>query len=442
MLRLAFSTFLACCWALPAWMGVDAVLAAADAQFSERSGPLIAAEEPTSENGYVAMEPVPEIISTPVDAEFIFLSGYEASTRIDGFNRVQILLDRPGSEVVLILTSYEPVIWELEATPETLVRQVLVGGYHDSALRTDLVVTAYRVDIGHAHEVQNRKFREALDTLHGLYGIESIDYHYGQYRLPPIIAVRDLGRASPALSRAWPTVTTPPEEFRFDLSGSDFRRTAWAASGPVDGDTPNVFAPETVALSPDRSTAYRIAENGIEIVDLLRGTSRTVDIPFNFERISWPQGIAYDSNNDLVTIVSSGGGGAGAFYRFDAVEQRWKDYRQLSRMRNLDSLGFDPVNGVYVAADQDDPGLYILSPEGEYLEEIALDDVLLGICRNYDCDNRGVPSLSVMPHGRYVAIMMIAVWHDRATSRDPRRVRQIWLYDRDTHTAELTYVQE
>ena len=435
MLRAAFSALLPCA-AVALWIAGDGILAPAVAQNPEEASPLISAEEPTPENGYVPLQPLPEIVGAPVDAEFIFLSGYAPSRR---GNRVDILLDRPGSDVVLILSSYEPVVWNLEATTETSVRQVLVGGYHDSVLRTDLPVIAYDVDMPYANETQNRRFRQALEALHEIYGIDSIDYHFGQSRLPERIEIRDLGRTDPTFALAWPKVSQPTEDFRFILSARNFRQAAWTATGPVHRPESQVWAPETVAFAPDGRTAYRIASNGIEIIDLSSGNSRTIDVPPNFERISWPEGIAYDSANDFVVIVSSGGGGAGAFYRFDAAAERWKDFRMLNRRRNLDSLSFDPVNGVYVAARQREPGLFVLSPDGEYLEIIDLGDALPGIYQTFDRNNRGVPSLSVVPHGRHVAIMMIADPYDRATSRELRSVRRIWLYDRDAGTGQLTY---
>lgn len=435
MLRAALSP-LALCAAFALCIAGDAVLAPAVAQNPEEASPLIAAEEPTPENGYVPILPLPEIVGAPVDAEFIFLSGYEGPR---ANNRVNILLDRPGSDVVLILTSNEPIIWNVEATTETSVRQILLGGYHDSALRTDLPVSAYRVDMSHAYETQNRRFREALEKLHDIYGIDSIDYHFGQYRLPDRIEIRDLGRPDPTFALAWPDVSQPSEEFRFSLSSRDFRQSTWTATGPLNRPGPQVWAPETVAFAPDGRTAYRIADNGIEIIDLQLGNRRTIDIPPNFERISWPEGIAYDSLNDFVVIVSSGGGGAGAFYRFDAAAERWKDFRMLDRMRNLDSLSFDPVNGAYVGARQRQPGLFVLSPDGQYLEIIDLGNALPGIYQTYDRNNGPVPSLSVVPQGRHVAIMMIADDFDRATSRRLRTVRRIWLYDRDAGTGLLTY---
>ena len=303
-------------------------------------------------------------------------------------------------------------------------------------------MAAYSVDISHAYETQNRRFREALQTLHDIYGIECIDYHFGQYRLPDRIEVRDLGQSDPTLALAWPNVSQPTEGFRFSLPRHDFKQTTWTAAGPLNCSNHRVSAPETVAFAPDGHTAYRIADNGIEIIDLKLGGSRTIDIPPNFARISWPEGIAYDSENDLVAIVSSGGGGAGAFYRFDAVAGRWKDFRMLDRMRNLDSLSFDRVNGVYVAARQRDPGLFVLSPEGEYLEIIDLGNALPGIYQTYDRNNDPAPSLSVIPHGRQVAIMMVAARNDRVTNREPRTVRRIWLYDRDSGTALLTYQRD
>jgi hypothetical protein len=43
---------------------------------------------------------------------------------------IDVAVDRPGSEVVLVLSSYEPVDWVLSVTPTTNLKEVVLNGYN------------------------------------------------------------------------------------------------------------------------------------------------------------------------------------------------------------------------------------------------------------------------------------------------------------------------
>lgn len=417
-------------------LGVGGLSSQASAKNTTQSGPVIKAEEPTPENGYIHLQELPGLLGAPLDAEYIFLSGYRPERNQ---NRVRVVLDRPRRTVVLILSTYEPTVWEVEATAGTNIAHVLVGDRGNSALKSDLPLVAYRTRLPHSYEIQNASFQRVLDALYDIYGTDRVDHHFGSYSLPEIITVGSLALPDPRLSLDWPPVTETSVDFRFDLTSRDLTKSTWTASGPLSGQVSDVTIPQTTAFSPDRRTAYRIDRNGIEIVDMQSSITRSFPLPPNFSRLSWPEGIAYDSENDIVAIATSGGGGAGAFYRFDAVRERWLDYRDLDRSNGVASLSFDPVEKVYIAAHEDYPGLIVLSPEGDYLQMIDLKEVLPGIFRTYDRGNGPVPALSVIPHGRYIAILSIAGRTDRGTERGERPVSRIWLYDKRSHTAQLTY---
>lgn len=46
----------------------------------------------------------------------------------------EVVLNRPGEDVVLVLMAYDPVLWTLRRTPETRLAAVIVGGYHTQAV--------------------------------------------------------------------------------------------------------------------------------------------------------------------------------------------------------------------------------------------------------------------------------------------------------------------
>lgn len=47
---------------------------------------------------------------------------------------VEVIVNRPGESIVVVLMAYEPVLWQLKRTRGTNVVAVLVGGYHGQAV--------------------------------------------------------------------------------------------------------------------------------------------------------------------------------------------------------------------------------------------------------------------------------------------------------------------
>lgn len=60
--------------------------------------------------------------------EVIMVSGYEPSQELGAGQIVKVVLDRPNSTVLLVLTSNNRVIWQVEATPTTKVSAILSEG--------------------------------------------------------------------------------------------------------------------------------------------------------------------------------------------------------------------------------------------------------------------------------------------------------------------------
>lgn len=75
------------------------------------------------------------------DRELHAVGCYEAAEgtgkKIEGHDqaKLKIVVDRPGKQVTLVLTAYEPVRWELAEAKGSLIRRVIVSGYHLQEIR-------------------------------------------------------------------------------------------------------------------------------------------------------------------------------------------------------------------------------------------------------------------------------------------------------------------
>ena len=123
-------------------------------------------------------EPPRELAS---GAEIILVSGYEASDKVAFGTRVKVKLDRAGKQVLLVLTSYENIAWEVEASPGTIVKAILVSAYYRSTLRTRIQTAAFAVKLPYAYELENRDFAALLAQLNKWFGAEKVDAFRGKY---------------------------------------------------------------------------------------------------------------------------------------------------------------------------------------------------------------------------------------------------------------------
>lgn len=103
----------------------------------------------------------------------------------------EVVLNRPGEDVVLVLMAYDPVLWTVRRTPETRLAAVVVGGYHTQAVLgvergLPLVITTHtgrRKDCGsafYAYKADPALF-EADARVLALTG-RSIDRLWSHYR--------------------------------------------------------------------------------------------------------------------------------------------------------------------------------------------------------------------------------------------------------------------
>lgn len=358
------------------------------------------------------------------EAEVYVVSGYESK-----HPRTTVQVDRPGRRVLLVLTSYEKVFWQVRPTAGTTLAGVLVASYTgDSALQAPAGVPAFRVKLPYAAEVDNANFRTLLAQLNAMFALQRVDGVRGAYSLPSSTDLRQPDPPRPQLTLAGEKPQEPQKDFSFTLLGADLRPIAWSLRGPKQPDARRYLETGKVALAPDGQRVWLLQDDGLHVLRRGETTAREIPLPPDFPRFSWAMDLAHDGQRGVLTVVSLGG--EGFLYRYDTRRERWLDVRSLKDI-DIQSLAFDPLGDRYVAWTSYGD-LLLVSPEGHGLMQRRVLQLLPGYGALYDRGNASAPRLTLAPHGDQLALVAIL-------SGRPRRV---WVYDWQRNTAQMTWRSE
>lgn len=371
-------------------------------------------------------------------AEVIFVSGYEPDRNPDSGNRIKVKIDRPDKNVLLVLSNYESVIWEIEATPNTHITGILQGSYEPSAVVTTSPTQGFLVDISYADN-SDINFVKALKQLNKWLAIEKVDTFIGQYSIPASITISELDPPHPSLTLKGYSTQKPEQNFEFSLYNRNYIPSRWTLEGAIDSGDRHINTQAKIAVSPDEREIYQFTEEGIKVIERKTGKQKEYKLPNKFPELSWATSIAYDSKRDLVAVVSLGG--EGYFYRFDVKKRRWLDVRSVSDF-DITSLAYDSVSDRYIAWASDiDAGyadggsLLVISGTGELLKNEYIADKMPEYFRLYDRGNEPEPRVTVKVNGNNVAL----IGYENDYESNLNVPQAIWHYNLSSKTVQLTY---
>ncbi len=355
-------------------------------------------------------------------AEVVVVSGYQLAT---GFS--QVILNRPGVDVVVVLSSHELARWQVEPTPGTRIRAILVStdeafGSVSSVLDTP----TYRVKLPVVTKADSVEFRDLLATLNRWFGTEKVDAFRGSYNVPNSAYIGAAEQVA-GLSLNGEPAEIPSVVFPFSLLRADMTALRHRNNGPDALAAPSTspLVGSAAVLDGTGTVAFELSDNRVYRRELPAGRKTPLPLPPGWPEVSWGNALAYDSDLQLVTLFSFGG--EGFLYRYDVKSQRWKDYQSLSNV-DVGAVTYDASARRYVAWHLMRSDLLFLSPEGRLVSQKPVGSLLRGlgeIERREGFETRMLPIAS----GGQIAMVYLG---DRAVSR-------IWTYDEAKHQAQLTY---
>ena len=359
------------------------------------------------------------------NVEVILVSGYE-SDNLGSENIVKVNINRPNKNVLLVLSSYDRVNWQLEASPTTNITGVLISSYSPSTVINIDSAKVFDVELPYSYEIENENFVGVLKQLNQWFAIDRVDAFRGQYSLPNEISISQLDPIDPALTLAGYPVQEPTNNFEFTLYDDNYAPVKWTLKG-AEEKSDRLVRQTGIAVSPD-GKEYELTDTGIKVTNC-NSKQKEFKIPSKFPKLSWGTDIAYDSKRDIVSLVSLGG--EGYFYRFDAKQRRWLDVRSLNNL-DLKSLTYDRTSDRYIAWGEDYlnmDDLLFISGTGKLLSTESISDRLTGFYRQYDRGNESSPVVEIAANGNNLALM----------TYEGNSIQSIWHYDMDLKDIRLTY---
>lgn len=307
---------------------------------------------------------------------------YEASSAHHAIAPAKVNVTYTGAPIILALTSYEPVEWQIEISPDVQIDQVIVSGYYEQRV-TGLpdsvpIWNESRKQGGQAFYAYKRtdsSFRKAVKRLHELAGRSVLTFQ-GAYRYPgkPFIvgpASSDwrtqhlVARMAPlhahSTSETNEQARAAAQEIIFEgiyVSGTNEHGHGGSASwgqftpnGPIKETLvklPRIY--KHVARNPDAEAWYGLDGGDVVKFELNGNRPTALTLPFGLPRLSWPCGLTFDAKRGRLLLSSLGG--EGFLYAYNIGTEAWS---LVSSMKGVDTQG--------LAWSRNDDCLYALSAD-------------------------------------------------------------------------------
>jgi hypothetical protein len=281
---------------------------------------------------------------------------YEACSRSAGMGpNAAVLVDRPGADVTLVLSNYEPVQWTVRATPGTQLERVVLLGYGGSASKVyvddrpfESVERTERSLYFYSEEGAN--FRQFVERVPELLGFDRIaSFHGSYYACRSALEVRELQYGRLALERDYlARQTSPPDGSSnitfpatlngvrgiYDLHGNLLQRTS------KDFDNREVYVAELEAT-------FVVNENGL-IKRYDSGETSQVLLPSDVPRFRGrPLAVTYDPKRKLLIVLASYFSPNGYLHSYDPFNDRWKRLQEVPEF-GISEIFYDEVRDQYV----------------------------------------------------------------------------------------------
>jgi hypothetical protein len=350
-----------------------------------------------------------------------------------------VIVDRPGKAVLLVLASHESGRWKVRASRDTTLRAILVATNGRSTVDGPLGTPTYAAPtLCCATAVESAEFRRVIAALNSSFGIERVHAFLGRSDLPGEVSVSELDAPKPELTLAGTPVTRADKTFEFELITTDLRPVRWTNAGPkTPADAQASLVNGKTLILP--SGVYQVRPHeGLFVSSRPGAAAQLRPLPQGFPPFSWATDLAYDPQRGIVSVVSLGG--EGFFYRFDVAKGQWLDFRSMNNI-DVTSLTYDSTRQRYLGWLE--YGILIgISPQGVVTDRKEVRNRLPGMLSTIgNIEGPSLNRLTMVEKEGYIALMRID---------EPRSVQSManggggpithmWTYDPQRDVGWLTY---
>ena len=363
---------------------------------------------------------------TLAEQELHYVGIYEGATKTAGRihgPEARVILDRNGAEVTLVLASYDPVRWMIKQQEGTgLTKIVLAGRGADKSevlLNGETTTFETKPDVPYVYETQGENFRDIVDNLPQMMGVERIASFQGKY-------------------------TAPSDGFLVNSVNKENRnlKPDHLEGLTVDKDSlPESLRDLTNLESAKAMSTVTFDRDGFTVRNE-DGSRQQYSVSLDVQGISWPVAGTMDpKTGDLYGVTLDG---EGLLYKFSPSENQWSI---VQSMANFDASGmiFDAEKRRLIVAGNDlsrGPALQIIELEGlaNTVVPLAL-ELLPGYSDLFDPGNGPIAGLVPVA----VADDKLLIWAGNGRSFGSSEIRtdavsRMWMLDLSNQSSALVGV--
>lgn len=291
-----------------------------------------------------AAEDTPPEKEIEVHAVGIYEGATETGNRIHG-PKAAVEVNRPDKSVILLLSCYGPVTWEITAREETELRKVYLIGRPPQAVKglkdESIVVKTWETDKRDpsyaGHDSNAASFYYFVQWATKLTGQDRLASFTGTYRPASPFTIHLL-QADRKLRASYPELT-PVAELPEKAQKLKFKAVRYLESGRRGRPSIGAYGDftlqgpqeDTLRPLPDRVSRiaydlvddqyYGISGHDVVKIDLKKQEVETMELGLDVPPLSWPCEITFDSKRRRIILGSSGGGGY--LYAYSPEQQEW-----------------------------------------------------------------------------------------------------------------------
>ncbi len=255
---------------------------------------------------------------TRAEPELHIVGIYEGFDRSSGTihgPKARVFLARPGAEVILVLSSYSPVRWEVTLDPNTPPPTVVLSHRPREGRQSEVWVDGIqvpdpvRMELPLTYRPEGEEFRALVRQVPALFGMDRMTSFHGAYTA---------------------------QELGFDVSGIDespFLAVDYLAREVSADRVPEDLRPLVSADAGTTPPQVRLTEAGFRILSA-DGAERVIPLPLDMPEVSWSVGAVRDAATGTLYGVTLGGDGY--LFAYDEGSQTWRVDRSMG---GLDAQG-------------------------------------------------------------------------------------------------------
>jgi hypothetical protein len=334
--------------------------------------------------------------------------GHQVVRGQDHVRVAQVSVDRPGKEVILVVSAHEAVEWDVSATPKTTLTKVIAGGYKRQSVKAPKGVEIdeqsvecirqriLQTALYAGYDADGTAFRSFVRALHNYTKLEIASFQ-GAYQFDsskPFLV--NAVQKDERLASDFPKVTPAAELPKFNcevalpqLSPRYTKAVTFTQTGPERLSrylTPEVLQ---ITFDPKAKRYYAITEREFR-TGKSKNWTETEIVPALEEELTGFRSITFDEKRERVVLCAEGG-----LYAHCPNENSWSvlgnakspQFAAIAWQKGTDTLFAVGIDRGAEGRGKPRPALYELNPTGAVVKTTTLAaPMFLGLFEEGDQD--------------------------------------------------------